>query len=757
MSRAYVVSGAVAALLAAVAFVAAGGTELGRTTIAEILVVAVCAALVVAAVLSRRRGPVSGSLPLIALAGLVAFTALSVGWSVVPDLSFIEAGRSFAYLAVFAGAIAAARLAPTASPVLLRGILAACVLVCLYGLISRIWPGALAPTEQAARLGQPFGYWNAVGSMAAIGIIPALWMGAKRSSGLLERALAFPAAGVLLLAMLLTQSRGSLVALAIGAIAWFAFVPLRLRSLAVLAVGAVGAVPVAAWGLSKAAFTVGGTPLPEREAIAGTFGLLVVLMIVLLLVAGLGASYGMTRVVPTMRVRRRVGLVVVAALLALPLALFTSVASSDRGVSGTISDQVDSLTSETAGAPPEGAGRLTASSSSRARYWREASDVFGERPGKGTGAGTFYVSRLRYRKDELVAQHAHGYVPQTMSDLGIVGLVLSGLALVTWLACALRAVGLVPRVRNRHEPREPLEWTGERTALLGLVIVAVVFGVQSAIDWTWFVPGVTVIALAAAGFVAGRGALRSTAAGATAALGPEPTGEGRFKRPPWARIVASVGVLATAALLASAIWQPERANRASAQALSDIEKGDLKSAADAAREARDADPLARRPRFAEASVASAAGKETLARDILERTVLEFPGDPQTWLRLAEFELHHSEPLRALEVVRGALYLDPFSKAARRVRDQARAAALAEVSRGGTKAERRKREEILRRNGLLPGGSGAGPGAAGAAAVGAGGGPGGTPGAPVGGGGALGGSGGQTKVPGLKEDPIEEYR
>jgi predicted Zn-dependent protease len=218
--------------------------------------------------------------------------------------------------------------------------------------------------------------------------------------------------------------------------------------------------------------------------------------------------------------------------------------------------------------------------------------------------------------------------------------------------------------------------------------------------------------------------------------------------------VAAVGVLATAALLAGAIWQPERSSRAAAQALADIEKGDLRSAADAARTAREADPLARRPRFAEASVASAAGRGGVARRILERTVLEFPGDPQTWLRLAEFELHHGEPLRALEVVRGALYLDPFSKAARRLRDQARAAALAEVARGGTAEERRKRQEILNRNGLLPGG-GAVPGAAGAAGAAAGvGAPGGGPGAP--GGGSLGGSGGETKVPGLNEEPIEEY-
>lgn len=753
--RAYVASAVAAAFLAAVAFVAAGGTELGRTTVAEILVVAACAALIIAALFSRRRGPVRGAVPLIALAALVGFTALSVGWSVVPDLSFIEAGRSFAYLAVFAGAIAAARLAPTASPVVLRAALAACVVVCLYGLVSRVWPGALAPTEQAARLGQPFGYWNAIGSMAAIGVIPAMWMGAKRSSGTLERALAFPACGVLMLAMLLTQSRGAVVALAFGAIIWFAFVPLRLRSLSVLAVGVAGAAPVTVWALSKAAFTVGGTPLVQREAVAGTFGLLVLLMIVLLLVAGLAASYGMARVVPTMRVRRRIGLVVVAALLALPLALFTSVASSDRGVSGTISDRVDELTSESAGAPAEGAGRLTDSASSRPRYWREAGDVFSERPGKGTGAGTFYVSRLRYRKDQLVAQHAHGYIPQTMSDLGVVGVVLSVLTLLAWIACAARAVALVPRIRRRREPRPPIEWTGERTALLGLVVVAVVFGVQSAIDWTWFVPGVTAVALAAAGFVAGRGAFAASASGATAQLAPEPEGEGRFRRPPWGRVVAAVGVLATAALLCSAIWQPERASRAAAKALTEIEEGNLKSAAEAAETARDADPLARRPRFAAASVAAAAGRQEVARGILERTVREFPGDPQTWLHLAEFELHHGEPLRALEVVRGALYLDPFSKAARRVREQARAAALAALDSDDSKEERLKRQEILQRNGLLPGGAAAG-GPAGVAAGGAaGGGAAGGAGAPAGGG--LGSAKGESKVPTLKEDPIEEYR
>jgi len=756
VSRTYAASALLAAVLAGVAFLARGGTELGRTTAAEIMVVAVGAGLVVAALVSRRRGPVHGAAPLIGLGALAVFTALSVGWSVVPDLSFVEAGRSFAYLAVFAGAVAGARLAPTASPVVLRGVLLAAVAVCAYGLISRVWPASLAENEFYARLGQPFGYWNAVGAVAAIGVVPALWLGARRPGPMLERSLAFPACGVLLLTLLLTQSRGALAAVAIGAVVWFALVPLRLRSLAVLGVAAVGATPVSVWALSKAAFTVNFTPLAERQSVAAEFGVLVVLMVIGLLVAGLAASYGMSRVVPTMRVRRGAGLVAVAAVLAVPLVLLTSVASSDRGLSGTVSDRVDELTSETATAPPEGAGRLAVSSSSRARYWREATDVFDERPGRGTGAGTFYISRLRYRKDELVAQHAHGYVPQTMSDLGVAGLVLSAPLLIAWLLCALRATALMPRLRRRAEPRPPLEWSGERTALLGLFVVALVFGLQSAIDWTWFVPGVAAMALTAAGFVAGRGALVASATGATAPLAPEPTGSGLRRRPPWPRIVAAVGVLVTGALLAGAIWQPERSSRANARALSELESGDLAGATKMARSARDADPLSPRPRFVLASIAAAAGREAVARKTLEGAVLTFPGDPQTWLRLAEFELSEGQPRRALEVVRAALYLDPFSKAGRRVQSEARAAALAEVRRRTRRAVTRRRNRVLKQRGIAPGGASGGKGASGDSA-------GGSAVAGPGAGPRSAGNPGRKRLPKAKgkikvpvEDPIEEY-
>ena len=61
--------------------------------------------------------------------------------------------------------------------------------------------------------------------------------------------------GAAILAILLTQSRGALAAAAIGAVAWLAIVPLRLRSLPRAPAAGRGAGGVAAWALSKDAFS----------------------------------------------------------------------------------------------------------------------------------------------------------------------------------------------------------------------------------------------------------------------------------------------------------------------------------------------------------------------------------------------------------------------------------------------------------------------------------------------------------------------
>jgi tetratricopeptide (TPR) repeat protein len=675
------------AALAGVAFGAAGGTVLHRTVLVEVLVVVAGALVVAAAVLFGRRGPQYGALSLVAFGALAAVTALSVTWSIVPELSYVEAGRMLAYLAAFAAAVAAARVAPAASPVALKGIALGAVAVVIYALASRVWPGALAENELSNRIGQPFGYWNAVGTTAALAVPALLWLGARRTGSLLGRALAYPALGLCVMAILLTQSRGALAAALLGALAWVAIVPLRLRSLPVVVLPVLAAGPVAAWALSRDAFSESLQPLSAKESVAGEFGGLLVLMVAVLLVAGLAVNLGLARNAPSVRIRRRVGIAAVGVACLVPLALFTSVAFSDRGLGGTIEDRVDELTSETDSAPAEGGGRLTAASSTRGKYWREAGKIFEDRPSLGTGSGTFGIARLRYRKDELVSRHAHGYVAQTLADTGLLGLGATLFLLAAWLAAAARTTGLYPRWRRFGASVRRRDWNGERIALVALALVAVVFGLQSAIDWTWFVPGPAVMALVAAGFVAGRGPLPAVPAlaGAPAAAATPPTTDPHpidtsridlraLPRPGRARIAAAAAIFICALLFAWAIWQPEASDNASEEALHLSAAGQTGAALSKAADAADANPLSSRPLLVKAAVETRAGRSDAARRTLEKAVLRFPGEAQTWLKLASFQLGTLErPREALRTLTAVLYLDPFSKAGRDLYLEARAA------------------------------------------------------------------------------------
>jgi hypothetical protein len=54
-------------------------------------------------------------------------------------------------------------------------------------------------------------------------------------------------------------------------------------------------------------------------------------------------------------------------------------------------------------------------------------------------------------------------------------------------------------------------------------------------------------------------------------------------------------------------------------------------------------------------------------------VIKFPGDPQTWYRLAAFQLGTLDaPEQALETVKGLLYIDPKSRSGRELFLNARA-------------------------------------------------------------------------------------
>jgi hypothetical protein len=351
-----------------------------------------------------------------------------------------------------------------------------------------------------------------------------------------------------------------------------------------------------------------------------------------------------------------------------PLVAFTSVAFSQRGLTGTISNRFHDLTSETA-STSGGPQRLTQTSSSRGRYWRNAGHIFSAHPLDGTGAGTFGIARLRYRKDVLVARHAHGFFAQTVADLGSVGLFVVLAFAAAWLAAVFRTTG--GRLRFwRPRPGGSVAWDAERVGVVALVLSALVFGLHSAIDWTWFVPGCAVLGIFTAGFVAGRGpvtALSVSGGGAAvAATGPSLPRDIRGWLVPKdpLRAGAGVAIALVAVLLAWAVDQPERSDSATNDALSLVAQGHFQAALNEADHAHNINPLSPKPLLVEAAVEDSAGDHKAALNTLEAAVIGQPSNPQLWQKLADYQLNTMhQPGAALASLKAALYLDPLEQSA----------------------------------------------------------------------------------------------
>ncbi len=708
---------AVAALLCLLSFYTEGGLNLETVTNTELaLTIGSGVVLALAALVLKAGGRAYGLWPSLLLLAFALLSGISIVWSVQPDGSWREAGRLLAYAAVFAAAVVLARLAPRRWPALLGGIAIASLVVCGYALMTKSLPDHFAEANRYARLYEPFGYWNALGLAAAMGAICCMWLGARRAGHALLTALAYPAMGVLLLTLLLAYSRGALAALIVGLVVWFAIVPLRLRGAAVLLSGAVAAGAIAAWDFSNHSLSSENVPIAESTSAGHELGVLVLAMVVALTVVGVAVVFATGRRPPPAELRRRTGTVLLAALAVVIVAFAGALAVSHRGFTGSISHAYNKLT-DTHAKVPNTPGRLTAIASVRAQYWDEALQVFKAHPALGAGAQGYEVARLRYRTGPLPVKHAHGFIVQTLADLGIVGLLLALALLASWMAAAGRATHPFNRrwrawreIRAGAPPAwvrlprgAPSRYGPERIGLLSMVCVVVVFGMHSLIDWTWYVPANAVAALLCAGWLAGRGPLlpaaaagEGTVAAATAehaaATGSDATGAARGPsgngtapgpgdsngtettdapgsppdlrerllgtRPGSTRIALAAAAIAAALLVAWVQWQPQRSEDAREAALGQL-SGNLAAARADAESATSRDPLSVEALNALADVQGAAGESAKARATLQRAVRLQPSNPETWLALGRYDLT-SDPQAALGELRASIYLDPQS-------------------------------------------------------------------------------------------------
>jgi tetratricopeptide (TPR) repeat protein len=642
-----------AAIICAVAFSADGGLQLGRTTPAEMgLIAGGGLAVAGSLLLAPRRERLWGAGPLVAMIVLAALTALSIAWAANPSDTWLEANRTFAYLAVFAAATALAHAVPHRQGAVLGAITLACVVISGYAVLTKILPAALNPDEVYARLSEPFGYWNAVGLMAALGVPGVLWLGTRRTGHQSLNALAYPALGLLALTILLSYSRGALLAAAVGVGFWIATVPQRrLRAAALLLVGIAGAGAASAWAFHQSALSDDRVPLDLREQAGLQLLVLVVALLALLTLAGLAVGFVAVARQPSPRARRRIGTALCVGLALVPIGLAIAGQGGREGLTDSISSRFEQLTDPNAGAPSNDATRFTAAGSVRARYWDEALRIFGDNVVKGVGAGGYATVRKRYRKADPAVRTAHGYVVQTAADLGIAGLAASLALLAAWLASAAAATGL--RRRDRGWPYSP-----ERVGLLTLTAVVLVFGVHSLVDWTWFVPANAVVAMLAAGWVAGRGPLSAAAPRRAHGSVAERLRAGLRER---GRAVSAVAVVVIALVMTWTAWQPLRADTLGQDALMTLESGDVDGARAQARAAHDHDPVAVDPLFKLAQIEEQAGNRQIqARAALEEAVHLQPANPEPWIELAAFELRAGRPRAAETASRRAVYLDPRS-------------------------------------------------------------------------------------------------
>jgi hypothetical protein len=424
--------------------------------------VAVALAAAAGARLARSRPAV---LALSGLALFAAWTLLSMLWAPIAGNAYHAGQIAVLYLGAFLGSALLFRVAAArwVEPVLASGAL----VVIGYGLSERLLPGLLhfsASLSAQGRLEQPLTYWNAMGELAALGLVLCVRLtgDATRSRPLRSAA----AAGVapLGLALYISFSRGALFAALAGLVALVIAAPRReqLRGLGICVV-------VAALAAAAGAPFAGVTSLKGSLGTRESEGAITLALLLILMAVAAVTQWQMTgRERPaTLRLPRHAP-AAATVLICLGLAVAIAVGAKE---------------SSTASQPLSGgATRLVTLQSNRYAYWDVALRAFAQQPLHGVGAGGWSVYWLRWRKVSEFAQDAHSLPIQVLAELGLVGLALLAVFLGGLAWAGVRALRVSPLAA-------------------GPLAALVTYFAHAPLDWDWQMPAVTLVAMVLGGTV----------------------------------------------------------------------------------------------------------------------------------------------------------------------------------------------------------------------------------------------------------------
>ena len=354
----------------------------------------------------------------IVVLGLLAlWTLASTRWSGAPARGLIEYDRVLLYLAGFVLLGAQGRTA-LRMRWMVRAIALASFAVCLCALITRLLPRywELAPAVANERLNYPLTYWNSLGLLAAIGIVLCFALTSDDREAPIGRVLAAAALPVLGVTLLMTFSRGSIAAGAVGLVALILVGrPRALLSGLLVAIPAVYAV---AAGYS-ADLLASDRPTTAAAAVQGHDVAVTVVLCAAVAACARAALLSLdARIVRTRWFAPRRRTVVLAGIglcvcLAMALGAAGGPAYLERQYDGFVrGDQVRNSDLRS---------RLgERGSNGRIELWQVALSEFGARPIRGTGAGTFAI-RWDRRSTGLQAEDAHSLYAEVLGELGLIG------------------------------------------------------------------------------------------------------------------------------------------------------------------------------------------------------------------------------------------------------------------------------------------------------------------------------------------------
>ena len=499
----------------------------------------------------------SGAALVCALVLLVAWTGVTVWWSIVGYRSWDAFNKTVAYAAFLGLGIVLAAIGRRRAARLVAVMLSLVVGATLvWALVAKVVPDLDPDGDRVARLRVPVGYWNALALLADVALVLGLWLGSTREHRRTVRVAGGLLVYVATLALMLTLSRtGVIVGLGVVAL-WLALGSERVQGGLLLIASAGPAILVAAWAFTRPALTEDVATRSDRAADGAVFGVLA--LVGGLLVASL-IFFGLRRSLDEGG-RRRLGrgLVVMAIVWVIAAATVAAVATADAVTSARDCSEVVN--------DPSRLGSLNPNN--RLCWWGEAWDVFVQHGPWGAGAGTFEVARKRFRPDDRNVVQPHSVPLQQLADGGVVAL---GLFVLLILAGAGVCVCALRRLAGP-----------ERRAALALVAAPVAYFAHALVDYNWDFLAVTAPTMVALGVLAAAGR------------------DGAVRR---RRLLGALGVVALAAVVLVSFAFPRLADRGERRSTRALAAGDFERALDEAQRARFFNPVSVDPLFAKARVA----------------------------------------------------------------------------------------------------------------------------------------------------------